>query len=375
MSNAIEWTDLDLRDHTRPDVSVVIPTHNRCESLVAAIESVLHQTTSVPYEVIVVDNKSTDETPRVVERYAASANGRVRYVFEAGPGISRGRNAGIRASRAELVAFIDDDCRAGPGWISTIKKTFDDHPEVGCIGGKVLPHWKQQPPGWLDKRHWGPLAITDYGDLPLPMNAFRPVCLVCASLAVRREVFENVGLFSPEFSRSEDHELELRFYNAGGQALYVPTLVATTEVPLNRCTKGYHRRWHAQHGRDCAALHLNERIGARGELLATEVASVALFTVPLYLYRELLRAAFAWTTAFLHASRSVAFEEETRVIYLSSYIRHRYQCWRTTHKASHLAEALSTARWFLTRKFRVPTITSPVVSAKVQTNISGGEER
>lgn len=356
-----------------PLVSVVIPSRNRCESLADAVESVLGQTTAVSYELIVVDNNSTDDTRRVVERYQARE--RVTYVFEPYPGISTARNAGIKAAQADVIAFIDDDCRAGPDWITTIKKTFDEYADVSCIGGKVLPRWQQQPPPWLDRSHWSPLALTDYGNEPILMDASRPVCLICASLAFRRSVFDTVGLFSTKLSRSEDHELLLRFYNAGGKALYVPAMIATTEVPLDRCTKAYHRRWHLQHGRDCATMRLNERIGASGELTASDVPSDFLFLVPAYVYRDLLRAVLSWSGSLLHGRSSVVFHEEARLLYLFSYIRDRYWNWREIRTTSHASEVLSTARRLLSRKLRSRVVPAPATPPAILTNISEGERR
>jgi hypothetical protein len=332
-----------------PDLSIVIPTRNREKLLGHAIESVLDQVAGFACEVIVVDNNSIDGTREVVDRYAKGAAAAVRYVFEARPGISYGRNAGIAAARGRLIGFLDDDCRAAPGWLAAITKTFEEHPEVSCIGGKVLPRWGAPPPRWLDRRHWSPLAITDYGDEAQPVNAERPRCLISANLAFRREVFDSVGQFSVAFQRSEDHELEFRLFGAGGQAMYVPALVATTDVPLERCTKAYHRRWHAQHGRDCAALRLNERIGARGELLEGEVQSVPVFGTPPFVYRELLLAVWSWLSGSLGAPASVAFERQTRVIFLASYILHRYRSWRVSCTASHVAEACSGAKSLLRR--------------------------
>ena len=97
--------------------SVVVPTLNRADSLRSAIESLLSQDTSLPYEIIVVDNDSSDRTRDVVESFMKKAHGRLRYVFEGVPGLSVARNAGIAAANGEVVAFIDDDAMASPDWL------------------------------------------------------------------------------------------------------------------------------------------------------------------------------------------------------------------------------------------------------------------
>src|SRR5436305_8400951 len=136
------------------DVSVIISTYNRCEMLPAALESILAQETAgTRYELIVVDNNSTDKTREVVESFIARGHANLRYVFEGKQGLSHARNAGIAAARAPIIAFTDDDVRAASDWVASIKRVFDEHPEVDFVGGKVLPRWEAEPPSWLTPDH------------------------------------------------------------------------------------------------------------------------------------------------------------------------------------------------------------------------------
>src|SRR5437868_5644614 len=93
-------------------LSVVLCTYNRAERVGAALDALLRQKGDVEYEIVVIDNNSTDDTENVVRSIAASGGaGRVRYVFEGRQGLSHARNCGIRASHAPIVAFTDDDVR------------------------------------------------------------------------------------------------------------------------------------------------------------------------------------------------------------------------------------------------------------------------
>src|SRR5215204_5395062 len=94
-----------------PDISVVIPTYNRCTLLRPVLAALLAQATGgVTYEVIVVDNNSRDDTRSVVEEAIASdSSGLIQYVFEPRQGISYARNAGVEHSRAPIIGFLDDD--------------------------------------------------------------------------------------------------------------------------------------------------------------------------------------------------------------------------------------------------------------------------
>src|SRR5918999_1552867 len=144
------------------DISVVISTYNRCDRLSDALESLLAQKTEeVSYEVIVVDNNSSDRTKEVVESYKARGFENLRYAFEPKQGVSYGRNKGILDSRAEIIAFTDDDVRASPDWVVNIKRALDEHPEADFVGGKILPQWEDEPPPWLTRAHWWPLSLID----------------------------------------------------------------------------------------------------------------------------------------------------------------------------------------------------------------------
>src|SRR5947207_460492 len=99
------------------DVSLVLSTYNRAERLQPALDALLAQTGSVDYEILVVDNNSTDATASVVRAVAEQAHGRIRYVFEERQGLSHARNRGIRLARAPVIAFTDDDVRLAPDWV------------------------------------------------------------------------------------------------------------------------------------------------------------------------------------------------------------------------------------------------------------------
>ena len=116
------------------DISVCICTYNRCQGLRSALESVLgQQADGVRFEVIVVDNNSTDETKQVVDGFVRRGHSNLRYSFEGRQGLSHARNAAIAVARSPLVAFTDDDVPVARDWVSTIKRAFDEHPEAAWV--------------------------------------------------------------------------------------------------------------------------------------------------------------------------------------------------------------------------------------------------
>lgn len=315
------------------DVSVIICTYNRWELLSHALKHLCAQDTcNVRYEIVVVDNNSTDETRKIVESFIARHKVSIRYVFENKQGLSHARNAGIKNALAPLLAFTDDDVEVAPDWIKSVKESFDKHPEVDFVGGKVLPNWPEEPPAWLTSRsHWAPVALTDYGDASFYSNAENPVCLIGANIGIRRSAFNLVGMYEPKFQRmkgnigAEDHEWLLRLWQAGGQGIYVPTVIVKADVPVERMKKAFHRIWHTGHGYACGLMQLNELIDDKGELRQQPIKARQFLGASAFLYRDLLASIAGWFKSMLRGNKSSAFAEENQVRYLISYIRNSRQ--------------------------------------------------
>ncbi len=327
---------------TACSISIVISTLNRANLLGAAIDSICAQNAGgTSYELIIVDNNSTDDTAEVVRRYM-QRYAAVRYAFQPEPGVSQGRNLGVQLARAPIVAFTDDDVRVPPSWVSRIQEAFDRHRDAAFVGGPVLPLWAAAPPAWLTERHWGPVSLLNYGDALLTIEASRPLCLITANLAVRRRVFEEVGPFAPEFRRCQDHELLLRFWAAGQRGLYLPDLVVHTEVPQERLTKAYHRMWHERNGRYYALMPISDLFRTRNS-----APPRTLWGTPLFVYRQIGAAAVGWLTATLGMNQSIAFYHETCMRRSAGYIRARYaqRVRKRTpplhEERPHLADAVS----------------------------------
>ena len=335
-------------------VSVVVSTYNRADRLPLALDALLTQQGEVPYEVIVVDNNSTDATKDVVEGIAARAKGRLRYAFESRQGVSHGRNTGISLARAPIIAVCDDDVRVAPDWIRQVERTFAEHPEIDYIGGRVLPNWLAPPPAWLTTAHWSPLALQDYGLEPMLVGRDRAVCLVSANIAFRRRVFDEVGVFSPELSRikdgigsTEDHDIQLRLWRAGMQGLYTPSIAVVADVTPDRLVKRYHRRWHSGHGRHCARMRLRELVPADLGPLNEPKDIVTLFGSPAFVYADLFRAGYLWLRAVCRREDSLFYANQLR--HVSGYIRASFGMFRQHAGRSVPAEVYRAAKAY-TRK-------------------------
>lgn len=311
-------------------VSIVLSTFNRSRLLGAAIERLLDQSpASPPLELVVVDNNSTDDTRAVVEHHIRAADGRLRYIFEPRQGLSYARNTGVIAARADIVAFTDDDVRVGDDWVEVIKDAFDRHPDVDCLGGRTLPVWPSPPPEWLTRLHWvGPLALQDYGDDPFIVEARHALCLAGANFAFRKRVFSQIGLFSPDFPRSEDTELMLRLWLSGARALYVPKMTAYAAVQPERLSKAYHRHWHFNIGRCNARMAFEERTGADGELRATIPEFRRVLGVPVFAVRQLARECMRWLVERTRGRDAEAFWHEVQGRAMIGYMRESAAIYR-----------------------------------------------
>ena len=327
------------------DISVILCTYNRCESLKKSISSVLLQDCpEVNFELIVVDNHSSDQTPQVCDLLLSQSAIPAQYLFEPKQGVSYARNLAIRRAKAPILAFFDDDVCVRRDWIATIKRAFDEHPDIDGLGGKVLPQWNDEIPLWLTPKHWTPLALQDYGEQAICINTDQPLCLVAANLALRRKVFDRIGLFSPDLQRvkngigsMEDHELHLRLWEAGFQEMYLPNLIATAEVQAERLTKAYHRSWNQGHGHFYAVMRDQE----------FECSATRLFDVPSHLYKQALLDLLRLCKYRTTGNHEEAFLYETRLCFFSGFFQQRRETFRGSENASLLRDLASFLYSFL----------------------------
>ena len=306
------------------DLSVVIATYNRGSQLRQVLDALLQQDArGVSYEVLVVDNNSRDNTAAVVEAVRVSdQSGRIRYFFEARQGVSYARNTGIAHARAPIIAIIDDDVVPVRDWAYSVKQAMDQYPEADCIGGRVLPVWTRPRPSWLDAAHWGPIALQDWPEPRWVNRENATNCLITANLTFRRELFHDVGLFSPAFPRNQDRELEMRFWRAGKQGLYLPTMDVMVDIPEERMTKRYHRQWRVTTGSYHAKLRFPDLVDGHGRLHDHEEGR-RLLGVPLFMYRQCLGHLIGWGKAIVSNNANRRFYHESRLWYCASFFSTR----------------------------------------------------
>jgi glycosyltransferase involved in cell wall biosynthesis len=200
-----------------PRVSVVMATRNRAPQVALAIESFRAIRTGHAWELIVVDNASTDGTWEVIE--SARREQALQSLRLPEPGLCRAQNAGARLARAAIIAFIDDDCYPENDYIDRLVEAFDD-PQVSFIGGRVLLHDPQDLPITIQTRET-PIELR-------PGTPLEPGLMHGANLAFRTDVFHRVGGYDERLGPGSpcrsggDWELMLRTLAEGFAGRYDP---------------------------------------------------------------------------------------------------------------------------------------------------------
>lgn len=194
-----------------PAVSVVVPTRNRAGYLTVTLESLAGQSTDAPYETIVVDDGSSDDTASLAERAGARV---VRHESARGP--NAGRNSGIEASRAPLIALIDDDVRIPPGWVAAMAAGAERHGWAEAIGGPIRASLEGPAPHGCG-RESAPITTLDLGPEDRETDF-----VWSANMAVRRAAFERIGGFDEDVPiYGDEEEWLLRLHASGGRVAYV----------------------------------------------------------------------------------------------------------------------------------------------------------
>ncbi|HEY1912076.1 MAG TPA: glycosyltransferase [Vicinamibacterales bacterium] len=314
--------------------SILICTHNRARLLRETLTAIRSLTLpdDCDVQLVIVANNCTDNTAAVIEEAVRLSPIPILALTESQLGKSFALNRGLEASSGDILALTDDDVWPDREWLTHIVRDFRDH-EVTFVFGKVLPRWGQQPPPGLlipqAQDIWGPLAILDYGDVPVDYVAESSGqrLPIGANLAIAREPVVAIGGWRTDLGKvnntlisGEDHEIFMRLRRHGLYAgYYDPAIEVHHFVPVDRLTRAYFRRWFFWHGKT-QALMLDD---LHPELDMAHVPRIV--GVPRFIYRQALAQIWRWIRALPGKdSLSVMVEELRTLQYLGTLIG----CWR-----------------------------------------------
>jgi glucosyl-dolichyl phosphate glucuronosyltransferase len=226
-------------------IAAIISTYNRCQSLPKTLESLAASAIpdSTEWEIVVIDNNSSDRTRHVVEDFSRRFPGRFRYAFEPRQGKSFALNRGIRETQADVLAFTDDDVIAEPAWLWNLTKNLFSGEWQGA-GGKILPLNTAPIPDWIPRDIYGVL----WGNFDLGDDA-RALSLAPygANMAFRREVFEH-GMFRTDIGpgvqgarskNGEDQTIGEGVLRRGGKLCYEPNAIVRHPFDTERISRKY----------------------------------------------------------------------------------------------------------------------------------------
>lgn len=255
-------------------ISVVICTHNRAGYLTRAIQSLVDQNAQKDkYEIIIVDNCSTDSTREVVEQFSNIVN--IEYRYESKLGLSYARNNGWRNAKGKYIAYLDDDAIASPDWLNKILEVFETiTPKPGCVGGKIDPLWDAPRPKWLSDELVTALTVIDWADTPQTITDLNQKWLVGANIAFPADVLRCIGGFVSGLDRrgknllsSGDIYLEKQIQKAGYTCFYHPEILVRHLVPESRLTmRWFIRRYYSQGLSDAVMQLIEETPSLKGRL-------------------------------------------------------------------------------------------------------------
>ena len=307
------------------DVTVAICTRNRARSLDRTLESLAQMRIpdGLAWEVVVVNNNSTDDTDSVIGNYATQLP--IRREFEAKPGLSNARNRAVVAARGRYIVWTDDDVIVDPAWLSAYVAAFQRWPDAVLFGGKILPELEGPVPAWLKEAYpivAGAFALRDFGDEPLPLT-----------LEGRRIPFGPSFALLAEEQRAHPYDVEL------GHKLGRPTIrgeeVAVVESILRARKTGY---WVPEAKvRHCISRQQQSLeylrnfymgLGRNNAYHDRDSRAPRLFGVPRWLWRRILRSAWQYHRYRLTSRLAVWME------YYVGYMvgRGELEFWRRRHQ-------------------------------------------
>ncbi len=253
---------------SQPELSIIIPTHNRADQLAVSLNSVLRCAGETSLEVVVVDNNSKDGTRALVE----SMGGNVRYTFEPRTAFTRARHTGAAAAQGKYLLFIDDDVLITEGSFAEIVRLFQQRPNCGVIAGHIDAGFQTPPPQWcLDcQKAFNGWSLYNKDVIPNLTPTVQEVEWAFGPMmAVRRDALESVGGFPPDTLGVESNAGAGVFHKiyvgpgdvglcskvraAGFTIIYSPTIACQHIIPSLRYSTGFWRSRMVGEGQ-CSAI-------------------------------------------------------------------------------------------------------------------------
>jgi glucosyl-dolichyl phosphate glucuronosyltransferase len=230
-----------------PEVSVIICSYNRAAYIPLALQSLTAQTAAPHlFEIIVVDNNSTDDTAAVCAGFIKAHPGHsIQYFTETSQGSSFARNTGAAQAKGSLLCFMDDDAIAAPDYITNIIRFFTSNPQAHALGGRIIPRYIPQKPAWISY-HVASLvgnfdystAVEEFAEEKYPLES---------NMIVSKADFDSISGFSTAIPGvkgtlrigGEGKDFFYRLKEKGKRVFYDPAVVVEHIVEVAKLTPEY----------------------------------------------------------------------------------------------------------------------------------------
>ena len=289
-------------------VSVAICTWNRASLLRRTLERFCEVAGTMPisWELLVVDNNSTDDTQSVLAEFASRLP--LRTAFEPVAGLAVARNTAIREAKGSFLLWTDDDVIVGERWVPALLEGFQDR-KADWVMGRSRASWEAGVPDWFSSRLAGYFALLDYGDEPF-MVTDRNHPSYGLNFGCRRDALLELGPFRADLGPretggggGEDTDMFERALDAGLRIWYLPAAEVLHIIPPERSTKQLqrHKAWSAHEA-------------YYGWLRETAPDAPRIAGIPRYMYRYALQDVAAYCSATIKRDPATAFFHELRLL-------------------------------------------------------------
>lgn len=231
-------------------LSLIICTYNRDKYLYGALQRIAENGYPVDaYEIVLVNNMSTDNTESECQRFQNDYPGiDFRYFLETQQGLSFARNRGIQESRGDTLVFLDDDSYIQPNYLINLQHQLEVCPDADAFGGKIDPVFESgEAPKWLSKWNYSWVSAIDLGDKVCQFKG--KAFPIGANMGIKKAMLSKIGVFNTELGRSkknlmggEEKDLFERIRQQGGNIYYFPDVAVQHVIPPSRTTIDYVKR-------------------------------------------------------------------------------------------------------------------------------------
>ena len=285
--------------------SVVICTRNRATALAQVLDSIAAaEPPGVGWELVVVDNGSTDDTPATIDKFAGRLP--IRRVSEPTPGLSNARNRGVEAARGDFILWTDDDVLVRSSWLRAFAEAFAAHPDKAIFGGIVLPLYAEPRADWFVKAEDQLRTLLAYRNFSGPISLDRMpfgACYAVRGVEQRRHRYDpELGVAPGRRTGGEETAVLNAIFAEGGSGVWVPEGIVDHVISLERQTLDYIFTFYRAHGRQ----HPDRPIAPRPALIGgAPVRAWAALPKRYFVYRAKRVLGRNWVGAWRDYARAV----------------------------------------------------------------------